>query len=106
MTKAVTEEPRTKADEWRERIADQERSGLSVKQFCNERGLAECSLYSWRKRLRRTEPVRFAVVEPAPQQERATGAHLELLLATGERLCIASGVDGATLRMVLEALRA
>jgi hypothetical protein len=106
MAKASTEErPPTKADEWRERIADQERSSLSVKQFCHEHGLAECSFYSWRKRLRHTEPVRFAVVESVPQQERAAGADLELMLSSGERLRISSGVDGATLRTVLEALR-
>lgn len=95
----------TRADEWRERIADQERSSLSVKQFCKQRGLAECSFYSWRKRLRHTEPVRFALVEREAQRERATGADLELVLASGERLRISSGVDGTTLRTVLEALR-
>jgi hypothetical protein len=35
-----------------------------------------------------------------------TEAALELVLATGERLRISAGVDGATLRTVLEALRA
>src|SRR3954453_6450616 len=106
MAKAITEEkPAPKAEEWRERIADQERSSLSVKQFCHEHGLAECSFYSWRKRLRHTEPVRFAIVESVPQQERAAGADLELMLSSGERLRISSGVDGATLRTVLEALR-
>jgi len=106
MAKTITEEkPATKADEWRERIADQERSSVSVKQFCHEHGLAECSFYSWRKRLGHPEPVRFAVVESAAaEQERAAG-DLELMLASGERLRISSGVDGATLRTVLEALR-
>ena len=41
----------TKADQWRERIAEQERSGMSVRRFCKERGLAEHSFYVWRKRL-------------------------------------------------------
>jgi hypothetical protein len=106
MAEAILKEKSpTKAEEWRERIADQERSSLSVKEFCKERGLAECSFYSWRKRLRNTEPVRFALVERGAQQERASGGHLELVLASGERLCISSGVDGATLRTVLQALR-
>ena len=95
-----------KADGWRERIADQERSGLSVKQFCKERGLAECSFYAWRKRLRETGPVRFALVEgAAARRRRDTEAHVEVVLVSGERLRICSGVDGATLRTVLEALR-
>jgi len=106
MAEAILKEKSpTKAEEWRERIADQESSSLSVKEFCNKRGLAECSFYSWRKRLRNTEPVRFALVERAAQREPASGAHVEIVLASGERLCISSGVDGATLRTVLQALR-
>jgi len=44
-------------DQWRERIAEQARNGLSIKQFCKGRGIAEHSFYAWRKRLRETEPV-------------------------------------------------
>jgi len=95
----------SKDDQWRERIAEQERSGLSVKQFCKERGVSEYSFYTWRKRLAKKEPVRFALVDrEAAGQEAATA--LELLLRSGERLRIGSGVDAATLRTVLEALRA
>lgn len=95
----------TKIEQWRERIAEQERSGLSVRRFCKERWLAEHSFYAWRRRLREQEPVRFALLERgAAHQESAAG--LELVLATGERLRIGAGVDGATLRTVLEALRA
>jgi|SRR5579864_5846911 len=92
-------------DQWRERIAEQARSGLSIKQFCKDRGIPEHAFYSWRKRLRETEPVRFALVD------RTGGPHapewnLELTLLTGERLRIGAGVDAVTLRAVLEALRA
>ena len=108
MTESVIEErAATKNEQWRERIAEQERSGLSVKQFCKERDLTECTFYAWRKRLRKKEPVRFALVERgAVRQELATEASLELVLATGERLRIGAGVDVATLRSVLDALRA
>jgi hypothetical protein len=78
-----------------------------VKQFCKDRGLTECSFYAWRKRLRETEPVRFALVERgAARPDPATEACLELVLASGERLRIGCGIDGATLRTVLDALRA
>lgn len=97
----------SKADEWAERIAAQQRSGISVKQFCKEQGLTECSFYSWRKRLQEKGPVRFALVErSARRQERAAETVLELVLATGERLRIGTGVDTTTLRIVLDALRA
>jgi transposase len=96
-----------KADEWAERIAAQQRSGKSVKQFCKEQGLTEYSFYAWRKRLQEKGPVRFALVERSPRrQERTAEAVLELVLATGERLRIGSGVDTATLRAVLDVLRA
>jgi hypothetical protein len=107
MTESGSEEKAaTKVDQWRERIADQERSGLSVKQFCKEQGVMEGSFYAWRKRVRKREPVRFALVERGARQEPATDTALEVLLTTGERLRIAVGVDGTTLRTVLEALRA
>ena len=95
-----------KANEWAERIAAQQRSGISVKQFCKEQGLTEYSFYAWRKRLQGSGPVRFALVErSARRQEQTTESVLELVLATGERLRIGTGVDITTLRTVLDVLR-
>jgi transposase len=86
-TETVSEErAATKNEQWRERIAEQKRSGLSVKEFCKEQGLTECSFYAWRKRLRGEGPVRFALVDRrAMRQEPAPEASLELVLVTGER---------------------
>jgi hypothetical protein len=96
-----------KADEWAERIAAQRRSGMSVKQFCKEQGLTEYSFYAWRKRLRESGPVQFALVErSARRQERTAEPVLEVVLATGERLRIGPGVDITTLRTVVDVLRA
>jgi len=106
MTENIVEErAASKTDQWRERIAEQERSGVSVRQFCKEQGLPEHSFYGWRKRLRERGLVRFALVERGPTRtEPEVG--LELVLASGERLRIGAGVDATTLRTVLEALRA
>ena len=109
MTDTIIEERAAipKTDAWAERIAAQQRSGNSVKQFCKEQGLTEGSFYAWRKRLQKKEPVRFALVDRrVAGQEQATEAALELVMATGERLRVGAGVDAATLRTVLEALRA
>jgi transposase len=96
-----------KGEEWRERIAAQEQSGVSVKQFCEEQGFTEQSFYFWRKRLGRQTPLRFALVETGgTARDRAAEATLELVLTTGERLRIGAGVDPAALRRVLEVLRA
>ena len=95
-----------RGEDWRERIEGQERSGVSVKQFCEERGFTEQSFYSWRKRLRRETPLRFALVETGgSRREAATEAALELVLITGELLRIGAGVDPTALRKVLEVLR-
>ena len=93
------------ADEWGERIAAQQRSGMSVKHFCKEQGLTECSFYAWRKRLRESGPVRFALVERSTRRRERPEPVLELVLATGERLRIGPGVDIPTLRIVLDVLR-
>ena len=109
MTDSIIEERAAipKVEEWAERIAAQQRSGITVKQFCKEEGLTEYSFYSWRKRLQKKEPVRFALVDRgAARLALAPEAPLELVLASGERLRIGAGVDSATLRTVLEALRA
>jgi len=90
---------------WRERIAEHERSGMSVQQFCEERGVTEQSFYVWRKRLRKQEPPRFALVETGAAGQTARKAGLELVLVTGERLQIGADVDATMLRRVLEALR-
>jgi transposase-like protein len=107
MSKAIVKEGSSvKANQWRERIAGQERSGLTVRQFCKGEGVGEHCFYWWRRRLREEGPVRFALVEREPARQDLSGvAGLELVLATGERLRIGAGVDSMTFRMVLEALR-
>lgn len=96
----------TRSEQWRERIAEFEGSGKSVRQFCKESGIAEHSFYCWRKRLRQNGPVRFALVEQTVgQQLWAAEANLELVFPTGERLRMGTGVDAGTLRTVVAALR-
>jgi hypothetical protein len=95
-----------RSEYWRERIAEQERSGLSVQRFCEEQKLTEQAFYAWRKRLRNQTPMRFALVETGSAERQAIEAGLELVLASGERLRIAAGVDATLLRTVLEVLRA
>jgi hypothetical protein len=93
----VTKEKR---EYWSKLIAEQEASGQTIRAFCKERGVADQALYSWRKRLRKVEPVQFVLLKTV-----SGTAPLELLLASGERLRIANGVDAATLRLVLDVLR-
>jgi hypothetical protein len=95
----------TRSEYWRAKIEAQGRSGLSVHRFCQQQGLNEPSFYAWRKRVRREEPPRFALVEPLVTASVAT-VPVELLLASGERLRIGAGADASTIRAVIQALRA
>jgi transposase-like protein len=107
MAEAVEKKATPNPEQWRERIAEHARSGMSVRRFCKERGVAEHLFFYWRKRLRSSQqPVRFALVErAAASPEINSPAGLELMLTTGERLRIGAGVDAATLRTVVEILR-
>ena len=90
---------------WRQMIAQQQKSGQSVRAFCSEQGLAENSFYWWRQRFRREiTPVRFALVETMPADEAIKPQPIELILASGDHLRIPA--DAATLRLVLSVLRA
>jgi hypothetical protein len=89
-------------EQWRQRIAQQETSGQSVRAYCRGRGLPEHAFYGWRQRLRKENtPVRFALVETKPAAEPVVT--IELLLASGDRLRIPQ--DAATLKLVLGVLR-
>jgi putative transposase len=85
---------------WSNLIAEQETSGQTIRTFCQEQGVGDNSFYYWRKRLQQSEPVQFALLKTV-----ASGVPLELILANGEQLRIRNGVDAATFRLVLDAVR-
>ena len=85
-------------DFWRELIAQQEQSGLSVRAFCRQHRANEHSFYQWRKRLGKGLPVKFALVETGA----GAAVAVEIALSTGDRLRVA---DVASLRAVLDVLR-
>jgi transposase-like protein len=88
-------------EEWRQRIEEQEESGVSIGAYCKQHGIAEHVFYGWRQRVRSDERVSFALVKAKPSTEEAQP--IELMLGTGERLRIPR--DEATLAMVLRVLR-
>jgi hypothetical protein len=89
---------------WRELVSQQEQSGLSVHAFCKQRDVTEASFYNWRKQLRNNNSVGFALVDASGKGCKPKSP-VELVLATGDRVQIAPGVDAATLRLVLGVLR-
>jgi hypothetical protein len=102
IVKSVRTKQEQRRELWRQRIAEQETGGQSIRAYCRERELKESAFYGWRVRLRKQNtPVRFALVETKPAVEAA--APLELLLASGDRLRIPS--DAAMLKLLLAVLR-
>ncbi len=97
--------PESKPKYWGRLIAEQEAGKRKIGPFCRERGISEASFYYWRNRLRKSTPVRFALLETAPPATGRPACTLELVLRNGERLRIGDKVDAATLRVVLEAVR-
>ena len=108
MSKSTKEEKRAaRIEYWGGMIAKQAGSGMAVQRFCEEQGLTEQSFYAWRKRLKKEQPMQFALVQAGPvAQPPVQDPVMEVVLRTGERLRIGAGVNGAVLRLVLEALRA
>jgi len=91
-----------RAEQWRQRIAQQEASNQTIGAFCREHGINQPSFYTWRRRLRE-QPVRFALVDTSPIPPPSTGQRIEVVLASGERILMAP--DATTLRLVLNILR-
>ena len=89
---------------WRQLIARQQQSGLSVRVFCQQHGTSEYSFYQWRRRFAEQLPVKFALVETS-QEARMRAEAVEVILTSGERLRVTDGIDAATLRLVLSVLR-
>src|SRR5258707_15140050 len=96
---------RHKEQEWRRRLRDWQRSGLSVSAFCRRHGLAEKYLYRWRRILaeRDAEQAAFVPVRLLTENGSPDGT-LELVLASGRRLRVRRGFDAATLRQLLAVL--
>ncbi len=102
IVKSVSTKQEQRRELWRQRIAEQETGGQSIRAYCRERELKESAFYGWRVRLRKQNtPVRFALVETKPTVK--TPPSLELLLASGDRFRIPA--DAATLKLVLAVLR-
>jgi len=95
---------------WRMAIETWQASGLSVRQFCRQEGLATPAFYSWRKKLTgdsqrdsQDKSESSAFIEVA--MPRNNPALVELVLASGNTLRIYAGADAATLNTVLSVVR-
>jgi hypothetical protein len=101
---------KTTESKWRDLIADQARSGMTVREFAERRGINPSTLYWWRSRL--CQPVAADLV-PVEIVEREVVVHdrtvhtaaFELHLGESTTLSIPAGFDEAELRRLVRALR-
>ncbi len=114
---------RDKEQRWREVIAEQQRGGESVRDFCRGRGLPTSSFYLWRKKIKlrdrevqvkhevRPEPPKLApvVVVDEPMCDSVAelaenSASIEILLRDGTIVRVPVGSTSEQLGVVLCAL--
>lgn len=77
---------------WREVVAEQGESGLSVRAFCQRKGISENSFYAWRRELKRRDGVQ---VNAAHRTSRERAANSKGSVANaGGRLVPVEILDG------------
>jgi hypothetical protein len=103
------------AEAWSKRVAEWRASGLTAKEFCAKQDLQLSGLRYWTYRLRAAEKASEAdavklvpvTVKPdaAPSTPAAERAKPALIVELGgARITVPTGVDRATLKVVLDAL--
>ena len=90
---------------WTERVAACRSSGKSVRQWCQENGIAEKTYYYWQRRIydlakSKAEPVFAEVI--APQEQHAEIA--AVIHSGAVRIEIRNGADSCTVHAILGAL--
>jgi len=97
-----------RAQEMRRVLAQWQRSGLRLREFGEQRGIALSTLRWWRRVLRAAGAAAPAVAfieVPAPVSVPRPPAVLEIVLTSGQMIRVSAGADSDTLRQVLAALQ-
>src|SRR5215813_6906741 len=84
-----------KEQQWRRWIGEWRASGLSVRAFCDRRGLALPAFYAWRRTLERraAEVPAFVPVQVVADAAPAQAAALEVILRDGRAVRVAEDVS-------------
>jgi transposase-like protein len=92
--------------QWRRWIEGWRASGLSVRAFCQQHGLAQPSFYAWRRELQRgdAEGPTFVPVHVVAEDVPAPAGRVEVVLRGGRTVRVGPGFDATTLRQVVAAL--
>jgi hypothetical protein len=98
---------------WRDVLRQWNRSGQTIRAFCDEHGLSEPSFYGWKRTIgerdqqRETgEPVFVPVRVTTTTTATAAAAALEVVAGAGRVVRVPAGFDADTLRRLLAVLEA
>lgn len=101
----------TTSERWRRIILRQQRSGLSIAEYCRRHEVPPASFFAWKRRLRQETALAslpaFVPVVPTPAEPpaaEATSGAIALCLDRGRRLLLCPGFDPLTLRQALAIL--
>lgn len=99
---------RMTAQQWRDLIARQRSSGLSIEDFCRHHQLASSTFFAWRRKLGEQDASAFVELTPAVEltpPPRPLVASIELMLPGDVVVHVREGFDAMLLRQIVEALR-
>lgn len=91
---------------WREIIAAWEKSGRSVREFCNQRRLSEPSFYAWRRTLQERQRPGGSPAPTLVPVRVVSNATFEVILPTGLVVRVPFGADVDAVAQFVAALRA
>lgn len=97
---------------WRQHLAHQAASGLSVRAYCRRHQLTETSFYAWRRSFQAAQTrgdssaspafLPVAVIDAVPERH---DSRIDIRLADGTRLRVRAGCDQQFLADVLDVLQ-
>ena len=92
-------------DEWRELLAQQSSSGMTISAFCHRRGVCESTFYAWRQRigLARDRNRMFVELKKVDEGPPAS-TPIDVRLPIGVTVRVREGFDATVLRQIVEAL--
>lgn len=89
---------------WRRSIAEHDRSGLSVREYCDRHGVSIANFYAWRKEIAKRDRAK-PDLQFVPVHVRADSL-IEIVLSTGLTVRVPAGTEAATVAQLIAALRA
>ena len=86
---------------WREVLQQYQRSGLSVRSFCERKGIAEQSFYAWRKKLKSRDAEREAPSQRSEHRQQQSLIPLSVVDPDGAQGSVANGTPTSPLLEVI-----